>query len=66
MHHEALLQLKMAKFYSRVLGFANWKQQLGNVPECSEEERKAKSFYGKKYILEKNQPCILSLWIGLR
>lgn len=30
------------------------------------EKRKAESSYSKKYTVEKNLSCILSLWIGLR
>lgn len=32
----------------------------GETEKCSEEERKVKSFYSKKYILENYQFCILS------
>ena len=34
---------------------------LRQYPECSKGERKVQEFYRKKYVLEKNQFCVLSL-----
>lgn len=67
MYQGALLELGDNVLF-KGLKIANWTGTKQNTSSLTPRvlRKKVDSSYSKKHILEKNQLCILSLWIGPR